>query len=438
MRQILPTADAYNSLFKLALISGIGSTLIIDDGTGIWPFLTALMGLGMLALKIKRGDSLPKPIRFATVSLAATGTLIGTVSFCIETLHQNPPSYDIYFTLALFPAIGIAIYRNLVHPDTFFAGVLIASFGAFGIAAYQHYAQGIVRVSGFMNPIPFGDLCVLLAITSIIRATGIWKTRPGYSALLIVATIAAAYSSLLSGSKGGWIALALGVVVGIWRFLKILNTTPIARGTILASLLIATTYLAPDHVSSRIDSGIKGGITWFKTGNVTEGSVSARLEMWTHALMAFQQSPWIGLSQQELEDLRIEGVERGFLQPQILSLPKTADNEFLGALSTRGIFGLIVSILSFIVPIFIFRSFRNANDPLIRDLSLVGQIMPLIFIEFGLSVSIWGTSAFRLVYISWIVMLIALIAVRLVTTDRVQFSDKSVLDFSNQTRSRHR
>lgn len=417
MYPFLPPASSYNSLFKLALIAGIGSTLLIDDGTGIWPMLTALLGLGMLALKIKRRDTLPESVLYATRVLAATGALIAVVSFCLETLHQNPPSYDIYVTLAVLPALGIAVYRHLIHPDTFFAGVLLASFGALGIASYQHFALGIVRASGFMNPIPFGDLCVLLSVTSVIRATSAWNSRPGYSILLILAAMAAAYSSLLSGSKGGWIALAFGLLVGLWRFLKLLNTSRISRTAIIVGICISAASVAPDHVSSRVTSGIQGGIAWFKTGKVTEGSVSARLEMWSHALMGFQQSPWIGLSQVELDQLRIEAVEKGILEPQILDLPKTADNEFLGAASTKGLLGLIVSIISFIAPVFVFRQFRAADDLLIRDLSLVGQLMPLIFLEFGLSVSVWGTSAFRLVYISWIIMLVALIAVRAVRTD---------------------
>lgn len=394
------------------LIAGIGATLVVPHGVGIWPVLFALAGLIMLLGRLKQSDLVLTPEILESSKLLVSVTVLAVgVPLSIDLLHENKISLDPYLALLFLPALSIVIYRNRVRADVFFTGVAVAAVLACGLAIYQHFYTGIGRARGFMNPIPFGDVCVLFSLTLIVRATGIWKTRPAYATFLGFGMICGAYASLLSGSKGGWLALLAGLLIGGWRFLSHFNLRSRSKSVLLISLLFCGSLILPEQSIRRVESGLNGALHWIETGEISEGSVSARFEMWNWGFLGFQQSPLIGLPKEDLLVLRQKAVDDGLLDPKILQFPDTKDNEFINQAANRGLVGLLISAMTFAIPFLVFRRYSGGLDNESKDLSLTGQLLVLSFVEFGLSVSIWGTSTFRFVYISWIVLLLTLIAV---------------------------
>ena len=405
-------SNVSGSVLSFALILGLGATLAVPHGVAIWPVIFSLLGLMMLIGRYRIDKNrIAVEIREAKGLLAITAGLAILVPLCVDFSHGNSVSFDPYITLLLLPALSIVVFRTHVQAEVFFYGVALAAVSAFAQASFEVFFQDIQRARGYMNPIPFGDVCVLFALTLIVRATSVWRERPVYASVLLIGIICATYGSLLSGSKGGWLALLAGIVIGLWRLLESLKVPPTFRIITILIFFTMGQLLVPDSAKQRVVSGFHGAITWFRTGEISEGSVAARLELWSWGLLAIKKSPVTGLSREELLKLRVEAVADGRLNHKIFSYPTTKDNEFINQAATRGILGLIVSVATFVVPFWVFRRFRQHPSQCVRDLSLVGQLLPIAFIEFGLSVSIWGTSTFRFVYIAWVVLLLAMIAV---------------------------
>ncbi|NVK02309.1 MAG: O-antigen ligase family protein [Oceanospirillaceae bacterium] len=402
------------SLTNTALILGLGITLAVPHGVAIWPVLFSIAGLIMFSGSFgKPKNKLPEEIREArkTLSIVAGLAIVGPLS--VDLIHSNKISLDPYIAIILLPSLAIVVYRNKVVSDTFFTGVALAAILAFGLACYEHFFKGISRAGGYMNPIPFGDICVLFSLALIVRASSAWQKRPKFAIFLIIGIVCSTYAGLLSGSKGGWLALTFGLIFGLWKFLTNLR---MGRATTLAVVIVVAigfSFAFPNTAKSRIIQAYNGAVTWLRTGEISDSSASVRFEMWKQGVLALQTSPLIGLSTDDMRAFREYGIEKGLLDEGLGRHVQSLHSEFINQLAFRGIIGFSISMATFFVPFYIFRQFRTHADPTIRDLSLIGLLLPLAFLEFGISISIWSTSSFRFVYISWIVLVLALMAVRL-------------------------
>jgi O-antigen ligase len=91
-------------------------------------------------------------------------------------------------------------------------GVIGGALAALPFVAWQRIALGIDRPGGLINAITFGDLALLLALLSVTAAIDMRDkpARPGLAGLGALAGLAA---SLLTGSRGGWLALAVAALL---------------------------------------------------------------------------------------------------------------------------------------------------------------------------------------------------------------------------------
>jgi O-antigen ligase len=89
------------------------------------------------------------------------------------------------------------------------------------------------------------------------------------------------------------------------------------------------------------------------------------------------------------------------------------ENEYINSLVRFGIMGGIGLLLAFGSPLIAFARFRKHTDSSIQGMSLLGMLLPLMYMEFGLSVSVLSVNTCRQVYFSWCIVLLALILLRL-------------------------
>lgn len=402
-----------NFTTSLTLVVGLASTLIVWGGQTIWPLALSLFGIYLVVTKKQKVfEQTQVAVKNALSLLTAIFILYVLIRSLMYLYHGDRFNIEPLVPFLLFPFIFVTISYANVQQKIFWIGIAIGGVAAAIFAAYQHFHLGIVRSYGFMNPIPFGDLCVAFSLVSIVGASGnaIGLGMTPLRMMLILSSVSAAYGSLLSGSKGGWLSLAMVIVFGCYRLMVRVGRSkrPIVLVLILTTLLV-TGIFAPNHVSERVKNGFVAGQEWFKTGQVTDGSVSIRLELWKFGLILFKEAPLTGVSLEQWRSRRQELVDSGQLSPRILEI-QTLDNEFIGNLAEGGAFGILNTMLLIVGPMLIFRRLLKSVRGTSADLVTVGVWIPIIFAEFGLSTSLWGQSAFRQVYVSWLILIIALVA----------------------------
>lgn len=134
-----------------------------------------------------------------------------------------------------------------------------------------------------------------------------------------------------------------------------------------------------------------------------QSSVGQRLEMWGVAWRLFLGAPVTGMGTGSYMSEAQELVDEG-AAPPATSIYDHPHNEFLDALSSRGLVGLAALLLLFGVPAWLFARNLNSPDPARIGASLAGLLVCLGFPVFGLS----ETMLVHSVTLGWYVIMTAI------------------------------
>src|SRR5690554_6634633 len=77
--------------------------------------------------------------------------------------------------------------------------------------------------------------------------------------------------------------------------------------------------------------------------------------------------------------------EEGIVHPQVAERYSDPHNEFLDALAKRGAIGLAVLLALYLVPMRLFAQHLAARNYELRSLAVAGVLLPVAYIDFGLS-----------------------------------------------------
>lgn len=401
--------------WELVLALGIGATLLVWGGHSYWVILFLLLGLFFFIKTPSEFNFLYKshPLIDSAVWLLGSWAVYATIKTAIAIWHHNAIAFETISTFALFPLLGLAIFHLKIRPLAIWVGAGIASVAGVAVAIYQSFFLGFQRAQGFKHPITFGDICVMLGMVCVIGATREGFVGKIQRLALCFAGFLAMYASLLSGSKGGWLSMMTVVALGMYRlWTKIRgHQRHYFLAAIIGFAVLGTTFF-PHSAIERLSSGFNGAVSWFQTGQVTENSASLRLDLWKFGVQVFKKSPLVGVSNENIGKLKKEAVSNGELSPLALEV-NTIDSLYLEDLATGGVMGLLATLILIAGSIRAFYGFKKSSNPQIHDLALIAIWISILFVEFGLSINVWGLSAFRQIYASWLIMLLAMIAVEL-------------------------
>jgi O-antigen ligase len=403
----------------LLVFLGVSSTLVVKGGYTYWCLFLSILGVYNIARNpilflntLRRTDMNGSFIWLLGCFLASS-----ILSIFIYAFH----GYSLGGFQSVLPFLVYPLFISVIAKENFLAPIFLcsaatAAIGAALFALVQTFYLGEPRAFGHINPITFGDTCLIFSTACII---GFIELEAPYrndrlKIFLFVGGLSGLTGSLLSGSKGGWLSLITIYTYWVWRSTS--NTTARKRYFLVAAIVVFTIifyHLIPDHiVKNRIASGWNGLITYLETGKVTDGSVSIRLELWKVGMRIFLESPLVGSGDFYTHLRRVELAQNGTYSQMVADI-RTFDNEYVNRLAAEGLIGLASTLLIFVGPLVAFNKFRKSSIDTVRALALIGMAIPVLYFEFGLSVSIYGTNAFRQVYASWSILLLSLIAAEL-------------------------
>src|SRR5690606_15017161 len=97
-----------------------------------------------------------------------------------------------------------------------------------------------------------------------------------------------------------------------------------------------------------------------------------------------------------VEQGRVDKVVEGFTHPH---------NELLDAAAKRGLLGLAALLALYFVPLRLFSRALRDPDLVTRSLATAGTLLPLTYIDFGLSQTLFGHNSGVMIYAFWLVVL---------------------------------
>jgi O-antigen ligase len=226
-----------------------------------------------------------------------------------------------------------------------------------GFVAWQRLALGMERPGGLLNPITFGDLALCLALLALVGAAAARHAAlRRIAALGIVAGLAA---SLLTGSRGSWLALpAAFLLLAAPRTRTLLPRRLVLGVPLLACALALGAYAVPQTgVRARVAVGVED-VQLYLARSPVATSIGVRLDLWKAGLRLAAEHPWRGRDTPAYKRRMRAWVAAGELSPAVFAPPEPPHmhNDALQALVARGIPGLCAWGGILLAPFLFFRA----------------------------------------------------------------------------------
>ncbi len=238
--------------------------------------------------------------------------------------------------LALYWWLGLAI------------GATVAGAHAWWFLLSGQVGEFEARAGGATNPIYFGGIALLMALMLLPRIS---ESDLGliHRLLAVIGVCGGVSASLLSGSRGAWIA----VVPLLLLYLMIFGHR-ITAAWRLAIPAVLIGLIALLHTSPQINMDQRMLAVWHELnatigGRGGEGGVGERLVMWQIAINEIIRQPWLGPGPAAFHEALAAQVAAGRAGEQML-VYRHPHNQFLSALLYAGLPGLFSLLLLFALP----------------------------------------------------------------------------------------
>ncbi|RLM48781.1 O-antigen ligase family protein, partial [Halobellus sp. Atlit-31R] len=140
------------------------------------------------------------------------------------------------------------------------------TIAALPFIAYQKLVLGIYRPGGFLSPVTFGDIALCLALVALAAAID-FRHSTRKAILPALGALAGLACTLLSGTRGGWIALVLAGILFL-TYARLLRSRRVRLLLIGSFTLFASTFFIPAFgVQERVGQGVHDVQTWLDGGS---------------------------------------------------------------------------------------------------------------------------------------------------------------------------
>lgn len=416
------------------------------------PWHAGLAALGFIIAFANRRWRVPVAASPAATAFVGVSVLLATTAFLPLLLHPvGDHGVKLLAQFCLLPAIaGLCWFvpRSRGLTVSLWAGVTAGAVLAGATALTQVIVFDVPRAIGTEgNAIVFGDLALLMGILSIALvgpAMTWWSAGHAHHVGLATtaAAIGGAVASLLSGSRGGWLAIAPAAIILLrYRLRSTRGQGPppaawiarhrghLTRVAVAATALVAVTVLAGGMPFDRLDAGVDD-ITGYVSGDdATPGAtpvdpagttIGARFEAWRAAADAVADHPVLGIGWGNLQSHFERQVVTEGRHHRIAEFTH-AHQQALGAWASSGIVGAAAFVAVVAIPARHFRRAARSADDERRAIGAAGLVVVSSFVVFGLTEAIFE----NLVPVVFYAVTVGLLSSQLRVGERVDSSSRT-------------
>jgi len=288
--------------------------------------------------------------------------------------------------LLVIPVVFLLL-RTKGAKEWLWYGIVAGAVLAFGLALYERVFLGASRANGSEHPIMFGDIGMMLGLLSFAAAIYFFvQQRFIWLLVALFAGVAGIGASILSGSRGGWVAVPLIGLFLFWECRNLLGKKLLIRVFSAVFLCLVIVIAIPQTgIQKRVGEAVSN-IQRYSDGSKKTTSVGMRFDMWKAAIHMFQESPTLGVGESQVQPIKRVLAAEGKISSKAVPFDH-AHNEYLQALSTRGIIGLFFLLAMYLVPLKLFlRKLRQYKDNWrIRSYAIGGALIPMCYMDFALT-----------------------------------------------------
>ncbi|WP_322091633.1 O-antigen ligase family protein [Paraburkholderia bannensis] len=299
-----------------------------------------------------------------------------------------PRQFDAYARFAL--AIPIFLMLRQM-PARYFralgwgcaAGALLLGALAFSLRPADGWTDADRLNNYYTNAIPYGDTALLLAFLSVFTLGWDQKYRKLAACLKLLALVAGGYSSYSSGTRGGWVAIPVFIVMLCIQYGWCSNAKRIAISSVCI-LLAAAALLCTPRIEQRAHD-FKVDVSSFSKGD-PNSSTGLRLQLWRASTHLYAAHPIYGVGKGRLESSLANLAKQGIASPLIVN--ERAHSDFFSTLAESGSIGIACLFVLYFGSIVYFWRHRRSADAFIRTAAWSGMAVSVSTIIFGLTIDV--------------------------------------------------
>jgi O-antigen ligase len=312
------------------------------------------------------------------------GVLYQPLGFELEDIRAQLRAFDYPARWILLLPIFFLFRRFLIDWRVVSIGMSIGVFITVGIAIYQvHYLDLERATGGVNNAIPFGELMVAVDLLLWMLMIYAWNNgRKIISSILLISSIVAFYGSLLSVTRGAWIAYIFMIFIWLVHALKksmrnkkYLFSLPVILRILFAILVFyMVTQTQQYKVLERSTKVTITALSYSNYNNATNGRVS----IYKDSINSIKNYPF-GIGTDNFTSIK-----------QTADKKNQAHNELLNIWVENGIQGVITFLLLFVYLFKYFWKYLNHKQELVGFYAACGLMLITSYAIFGQSQSVFS------------------------------------------------
>ncbi|TDR13108.1 O-antigen ligase family protein [Marinomonas communis] len=376
-------------------------SLVLHNGYSLGIFVLFLLSL-VFYFPLKRLNPPFEFIKLDTMLFAVLLVYGLAMMFFVylDGWHTRELDRPSRFIFAL-PVLALLMRCRPNNLSWLFYGVVSGAIGAFCLGLYERLILGYGRAHGAEHPIMFGDTSMMLGLMSC-AAAFYFYSRKSYIwlAVSIVGVLCGVGGSVLSASRGGWVALPLIGLFLLWQSRDLLGKKNVVVVALAAFVIVSSAVAIPQTgIQGRVMQAVDD-VVRYTQGDLKESSLGLRFDMWKGAFYLFQDAPLLGVGEYGGMVMKKEMAEQGLINPQSAT-HYHAHNEYLNALSLTGIIGFLALMAVYLVPLRLFlRKMREyKNNWNVKAYAMAGALVPMSYMDFALSQSMFSHNIGVMMYV---------------------------------------
>ncbi|HOY23807.1 MAG TPA: O-antigen ligase family protein [Cellvibrio sp.] len=368
---------------------------IVPSGYTYGPLLLVLFALGYLFVR-------PYPQLISADKYVITALLVYFLVSAVTNVahHLSSRHYDNASRFLFAIPVLLLLLRFPINAIFLWAGIAFGAFGAGFVALMDFYVHGELRAGGYNNPIQFGDIAMLFAC--LLMAGFAWAKQRSRSMIVIflLGIVSGILASVLSGARGGWLALPFGLVAFYLANDVHKNTkkTALFIVAILCAAGFAHYFLSQDVLQARVQDAISDLQQYFQANNANT-SLGARLTLWQASLPLIAEHPVLGWGS-VANYVSLSGDSADVFQRF-----NHFHNDILDALVKRGLLGGLALLVIYVLPAVLFYRQLKQCSPTKKPFACAGLILVITTFVFGLTQSFFSHSSGVMIYVFMLVIL---------------------------------
>ncbi len=369
--------------------------LVVPSGYTFGPVFLLVFALGYLFVR-------PYPQLISADKYLMAALLVYFLVGAITNLVHHLPSrsYDNFSRFLFAIPVLLLLLRFPLKAIYLWAGIALGALGAGFVALMDFYVYGELRAGGHNNPIQFGDIAMLFAC--LLMAGFTWAKQRSRSMIVIfgLGIMSGILASLLSGTRGGWLALPFGLVAFYLANDLHKNTkkTALFIVAILCAAGVVYYFFSQELLQERVKEATSDLQQYFQANNANT-SLGARLTLWQASLPLIAEHPILGWGS-VANYVSVSGDSADVFQRF-----NHFHNDILDALVKRGLLGGLALLVIYVLPAVLFYRQLKQCSPTKQPFACAGLILVIATFVFGLTQSFFSHSSGVMVYVFMLIIL---------------------------------